>query len=174
VFRNNRIKQKTNWNSSKFVKISTFLILYTISSVFFGCVNTSLKHRNKTKQSGKIFWVLQKSKPKNNRNRLSFGLFRFKPRKKIFGLTFFGDFFSLLRENSVSSGCFDTGPKHRNKLKKCFLVLREKKRKTTETDCVLVCFGSNRKTNLIVSRTPYFQPLSNFLKKSQLANILKL
>jgi hypothetical protein len=67
VFQNNRNKQKTNQNSSKFVKISTFLIPHTISSVCFSCFDTGPKHRNK---------------PKNNRNRLSFGLFRFKPRKK--------------------------------------------------------------------------------------------
>jgi hypothetical protein len=42
--------------------------------------------------------------------------------------------FGLLRENSVCFGCFDTGPKHRNKPeKKCFWF-RETKRKTTETD----------------------------------------
>jgi hypothetical protein len=29
----------------------------------------------------------------------------------------FGDFFGLFQENSVCSGCFDTGPKHRNKPK---------------------------------------------------------
>ncbi len=33
---------------------------------------------------------------------------------------FFGDFFGLFRENSVCFGCFDTGPKHRNKPKKIF------------------------------------------------------
>jgi hypothetical protein len=33
---------------------------------------------------------------------------------------FFGDFFGLFRENSVCFGCFDTGPKHRNKPKKMF------------------------------------------------------
>jgi hypothetical protein len=31
---------------------------------------------------------------------------------------------------------------------------RETNRKSSETDCVSVCFGSNRKTNLFVSRTP--------------------
>jgi hypothetical protein len=44
VFRNNRNKQKTNRNSSKFVKISTFLIPQTKSSV---CFDTGPKHRNK-------------------------------------------------------------------------------------------------------------------------------
>ncbi len=82
MFRNSRNKQKTNRNSSKFVKISTFLIPHTISSVCFGCFDICPKHRNKTK---KICLVSQKSKPKNNQNRFSFGLFRFEPRKKING-----------------------------------------------------------------------------------------
>jgi hypothetical protein len=50
VFRNNRNKQKTNRNSSKFVKISTFLIPHTISSVCFGGFDTGPKHRNKAKK----------------------------------------------------------------------------------------------------------------------------
>ncbi len=49
MFRNNRNKQKTNRNSSKFVKISTFLIPHNIRSVCFGCFNTGPKHRNKPK-----------------------------------------------------------------------------------------------------------------------------
>ncbi len=81
VFRNNRNKQKTNRNSSKFVKISTFLIPHTISSVCFSCFYTGPKHRIKPKNF--FGGVSRKSKPKNNRNRLSFGLFRFEPRKKI-------------------------------------------------------------------------------------------
>ncbi len=53
-------------------------------------------------------------------------MFWFEPRKKIYGFedplieNFFGDFFGLFRENSVCFGCFDTGPKHRNKPKKIF------------------------------------------------------
>ncbi len=84
-------------------------------------------NRNKPK---KIFLVSRKSKPKNRRNRLSFGLFRFEPRKKINGFeypqidyVFWGIFlvcFGLFRENSVCFGFFDTGPKHRNKPKKMF------------------------------------------------------
>ncbi len=80
VFQNNRKKQKTNRNSRKFVKISIFLIPHTMSSVCFGCFDTGLKHRNKPKKN---FWPWRKNKPKNNRNRLSFGLFRIKPRKKL-------------------------------------------------------------------------------------------
>ncbi len=79
VLWSNRNKQKTNWNGSKFVKISTFLIPHTISSVCFGCFDTGPKHRNKSKT---IFWVSQKTKLKNNQNRLSFGLFWFQPIKK--------------------------------------------------------------------------------------------
>jgi hypothetical protein len=44
---------KTNQNGNKFVKISTFLIPLTISSVCFGCFDTSLKRRNKLKQTEK-------------------------------------------------------------------------------------------------------------------------
>ncbi len=85
MFRTNRNKQKTNRNSNKFVEISTFLVPHTISSVCFGCFDTGPKHLNKPKQTEKIFSVSQKSKPKNNRNKLSFGLFRFEPRIKING-----------------------------------------------------------------------------------------
>jgi hypothetical protein len=49
VFRNNRNKQ-INQNSSKFVKISTFLIPHTKSSVCFGCFDTGPKHRNKQRK----------------------------------------------------------------------------------------------------------------------------
>jgi hypothetical protein len=86
VFRNNRNKQKTNRNSSKFVKISTFLIHPTIISVFrlFRYWSETSKQ---TKTNRKFFFLVSwKTKPNNNRNRLSFGLFRFfKPRNKING-----------------------------------------------------------------------------------------
>jgi hypothetical protein len=42
---------KTNQNSSKFVKISTFLIPHTISSFCFGCLDTDPKHQNKPKKN---------------------------------------------------------------------------------------------------------------------------
>ncbi len=90
MFRNNRNKQKTNRNSSKFFKISTYLIPQPKSSVCFGCFDTGPEHRNKPE---KKLLVSQKSKPKNNWNKLSFGLFRFEPRKKING------FKDLLIEN---------------------------------------------------------------------------
>ncbi len=53
MFRN---KQKTNQNSSKFVKISTFLIPHTISSVCFGCFDIGSKHRNNLKTT-ETDWV---------------------------------------------------------------------------------------------------------------------
>ncbi len=66
VFRNNRNKQKTNRYSSKFVKISTFLIPHTISSVCFGCFGTGPKHRNKQKQTEKkIVGFLKKQTEKH-------------------------------------------------------------------------------------------------------------
>ncbi len=82
MFRNNRNKQKTNRNSSKFVKISTFFIPHTISSVCFSCFDTGPKQPNKAKQTEKKNFLLsRKSKPKNYQNRLSFGFFRFELRK---------------------------------------------------------------------------------------------
>jgi hypothetical protein len=65
VFRNNRNKQKTNRNSIKFVKLSTFLIPHTISSVCFSCFDTGPKHQNKQKQTEKkICWFREKVKRK--------------------------------------------------------------------------------------------------------------
>jgi hypothetical protein len=62
MFRNNRNKQKTNRNSSKFVKISTFLIPHTISSVCFGCFDTDPEHRNKL--NNKFFGFAKKQTKK--------------------------------------------------------------------------------------------------------------
>ncbi len=53
VLRNNRNKQKTKRNKSKFVLIQTFFIPHTISFVCFGRFDTSPKHRNKPKR---ILW----------------------------------------------------------------------------------------------------------------------
>ncbi len=61
MFQHNRNKQKTNQNSSNFVKISTFLIPHTISSVCFGCFDTGLKHRNKPT---KFFGLVKKQTEK--------------------------------------------------------------------------------------------------------------
>jgi hypothetical protein len=41
----------------------------------------------------------------------------------------FGDFFGLFQENSVCFGCFDTGPKHRNKPKKMFFRFAKQTKK---------------------------------------------
>ncbi len=49
------------------------------NSVCFGCFDTGPKHRNKLKKK----FLVSRNKPKINRNRLSFSLFRYKPRKKI-------------------------------------------------------------------------------------------
>jgi hypothetical protein len=48
--------------------------------VCFGCFNMCSKHRQKTRTSRKISFLISRNKPKNNRNR--FGSFRLKP--KIF------------------------------------------------------------------------------------------
>jgi hypothetical protein len=110
VFRNNRNKQKTNRNSSKFVKITTFFIPLTISSV---CFDTGPKHRNKPKQ--KIFGF-SKKQTKKQLKQTEFRFVWFEPRIKTYG------FEDPLIENVfwIFSVCFDTGPKHRNKPKKMF------------------------------------------------------
>ncbi len=53
--------------------------MFQQNSVCFGCFNTGLKHQNKPKKR----FLVSRNKPKNNRNRLSFGLFRFEPKKKF-------------------------------------------------------------------------------------------
>jgi hypothetical protein len=82
VFRNNRNKQKTNRNSSEFVKISKFLIPHTISSVCFGYFDTGPKHQNKPIN----FFCFTKKQIEKQPKQLECGLFRFEPRKKINGL----------------------------------------------------------------------------------------
>jgi hypothetical protein len=72
VFQNNRNKQKTNRNSSKFVKISTFLILYTISSVCFGCLDTGPKPQNKTKQTEKKVFGFAKKQTEKQLKQIEF------------------------------------------------------------------------------------------------------
>jgi hypothetical protein len=61
--------------------------------------------------------VSRESKPKNNRNRLSFGSNREKKLMVLRTPELFRDFFGLFRENSVCFGCFDTSLKQLNKLK---------------------------------------------------------
>jgi hypothetical protein len=157
VFRNNRNKQKTNRNSSKFVKISTFLIPHTLSSVCFGCFDNGPKHKNKPKK--KLFGFA-KNKPKNNRNRLIFGMFWFEPRKKklLFrgppNIKRFLEFFQFV----LTKLCLFRLFRYRSETPKQTEIkvfwFHETNQKTTETDWVSVCFGLNRKKNLIVSRTP--------------------
>ncbi len=125
MFRNNRNKEKTNRNSSKFVKISTFLIPHTISSVCFDFFDTGPKHRNKPKKN---LFGFAKKQTETQLKQIEFRFdsvrtekknlrFRGPPNRERFLEIFFGCF-SLFRENSVCFGCFDTGPKHRNKPKK--------------------------------------------------------
>jgi hypothetical protein len=54
--------------------------LFRNSSVSFGCFDMDSKHRNEPKQTEKINWLVSRNKPKINRNRFSFGLFRFEPK----------------------------------------------------------------------------------------------
>ena len=144
MFRNNRNKQKTNQNSSKFVKISTFLIPHTISSVCFSCFNTGPKYQNKPKQTDKKkkFCFLKKQNQKTTETD-SVCLFRFEPRKKINGFedplieNVFWRFFwfvsvcfeKILFVSVVSIPVRNTETNPDN-----FWGLRETNRKTTETD----------------------------------------
>jgi hypothetical protein len=59
--------------------------------------------------------------------------------------------FGLLRNRSVSFGCFDIGSKQTEIFSFWF---HETNRNKGETDLVLVCFGSNQNLFLFVSRTP--------------------
>ncbi len=171
MFRNNRNKLKTNGNSSKFVKISTFLIPLTISSVCFGCFDTGPKHRNKPKE--KFFGFAKKrteKQPNHNRNRLSFGLFRFEPRKKNNGFedplieNVFWIFFLFVSTKFRLFRLFWYLSETPKQTEKNVFWFRETNRRTTETDWVSVCFGSNRKKFLIVSRTLYSATSSSLLR----------
>ncbi len=119
MFQNNRNKQKTNQNSSKFVKISTFLIPHTISSVCFGCFDTVPKQRNKLK---KLFFGFAKTQTEKQPKQIEFRFVLVRTEKEKFNSfeddlveNFFWRFFWFVL---VCFGCFDTGPKHRNKPKK--------------------------------------------------------
>jgi hypothetical protein len=69
VFRNNQNKQNTNRNSSKFVKISTFLIPHSLSSVCFGCFDNAPKHRKNPKK--KLFGF-SKNKTEKQQKQIEF------------------------------------------------------------------------------------------------------
>jgi hypothetical protein len=79
VFRNNQNKKKTNRNSSKVVKISTFLIRHT-SSVWFGCFNTGLKQRNKPEN---FFFVFAKKQTKKQPKQIEFWFVSVRTEKKL-------------------------------------------------------------------------------------------
>jgi hypothetical protein len=83
VFRNKLNKQKTNWNSSKFVKTSTFLNSPYHKFCLFRLFRNRSETSKQTKTNWKIFFWFRELK--HNPNRLSLGLFRFEPRKKIYG-----------------------------------------------------------------------------------------
>ncbi len=147
-----QLKQtKDQPKQQKFVKISTFLIPHTISSVCFGCFNTGLKHRNKPK---KIFCACQKTNQKTTETDWVSVCFSSNRGKKINCFDdplienvfwrFFLFCFRLFWQSSVWFGCFDTGPKHRinpRQTEKNVFWFCETNRKTTETDWVSVCFG---------------------------------
>jgi hypothetical protein len=82
VFRNNQNKQKINRNSSKFVKISTFLIPHTISSVCFGCLDTGPKHRNKAQ---KFFFGFAKKQTEKQPKQIELRFVSIRTEKKING-----------------------------------------------------------------------------------------
>ncbi len=160
MFWNNRNKQKTNRNSSKFLKISK------ISPYHKFCLFWLFRYRSKTSKQTetnweKIFLLSRKSKPKNNQNRLSFGsnweknftVSRTLLIENIF-LRFFWFvltkfcFFWLLRYQSET-------PKQTKTNRTNVFWFHKTNRKTTETDWVSVCFGSNRNKNFTILRTPY-------------------
>ncbi len=124
----------------------------------FRFFDTGPKHRNKPK---KTCWFCKKQ-TENNRNRLSFGLFRFEPRKKINCFedplieNVCWDFFGLFQQSSVCFGCFNTSPKHRNQPKKMFFGFV----KQTENNRNRLSFGLFRfepKKKIWLTRTPYSQ-----------------
>ncbi len=108
---------------------------YPKQDVCFGCFALI------SKQGVSVFWN-SRNKQETNRNNSTF------VKISIF-----------LIAHTISSVCFcsfDTSPKHRNKPKNFFGFREKANRKTTETDWVSVCFGSNQEKNLPVSRTPKF------------------
>jgi hypothetical protein len=141
VFQNNRNKQKTNRNSSKFFNISTFLIPHTISSVCFGCFDTGPKYRNKPKQTQKIFLVSRKSKPKQ----IEFGFVSVRTEKKI------NSFEDPLLENVFLrfSVCFaKQTEKQLKQIEFRFVLVRTKKK--------LYCFEETLSGTLLLSHCGLF------------------
>jgi hypothetical protein len=137
VFRNNETNRRpagTSRNSSKFVKISTFLIPHSISSVCFGCFDTGPKHRNKPK---KTFLVSRKSKLKQIE-------FRFvsvpTEKKKNNGFedplleNVFWRFFRFVSRKFCLFRLFRYRSETPKQTEKNVFWFREANRKTTETD----------------------------------------
>jgi hypothetical protein len=150
--------------------------------VFVSVVSTPVRNMVRTETSlNNFFLVSQKSKPKNHQNRLSefrfdsvqtekkingfedpLGLcvkcgyllgcprnnqifFRFKPKLKLFRFVLRKFcLFQFFRYRSKTPKQIETNRK------KCFLVSRNKPKNNQNS----LSFGSNRKKNLIVSRTP--------------------
>jgi hypothetical protein len=136
MFRNNRNKQNTNRNSSKFVKISTLLIPHTISSVCFSCFDTSLKQQNKPKKN----FCFREKKTKKQPKQIEFQFVLVRTEKKKLTVSRTPNRQSFL---GIFSVCFDkvlfgsVVSKHRNKPKqseKNVFWFHETNRKTTETD----------------------------------------
>jgi hypothetical protein len=120
------------------------------------------RYRSKTSKQTekKKFWVFAKKQTEKQLKQIEFRFVSVRTEKKKNCFedplieNAFGDFFGSFRENSVCFGCFDTSPKHQNKPKKMFFGFAKQTEKQPKQDGVSVCFGSNRKKNLIVSRTP--------------------
>ncbi len=153
MFQNNRNKQKTNRNSNKFGKISTFFIPHIISSACFGCFDTGPKHRNKLKK--KNWGVLRKSKPKNNQNRLRFGS-NWEKKLQFWGppnRERFWRFFRFVSTKFCLFWLIQYRSKTPKQTKKNVFWFRKTNWKTTKTSFGL--FRFEPQTKFIVSRTPY-------------------
>jgi hypothetical protein len=85
VFQNNQNKQKTNRNSSKFVKISSVLIPHTIISVCFSCFDSGPKHQNNLKQTKNNFFGFVKKQTKKQTKQIEFRFALVQTEKKING-----------------------------------------------------------------------------------------
>jgi hypothetical protein len=100
-----------------------------------------LKIPKRTETNRNKNFVVSRNKPKINRNRLSFGLFRFEPKTSLF-VSWTPYFFMLL--------CICFKSTETNRIKK-ILVSRNKLKINRNR----LSFASNRKFCLFVSKTPY-------------------
>jgi hypothetical protein len=69
----------------KIVKISTFLIPHTKSSVCFGCFDTGPKHKNKPKKTGKNFFGFAKKQTEKQPKQIEFRFVSVRTEIKING-----------------------------------------------------------------------------------------